>query len=180
MTYRNKSIVGLDPHEMLNKGVAYMPQGRSVFPAMTVKENLKVGAYSLKDKNKARDNLEKVFGLFPQLKAKQHHRAGFLSGGEQKMIEFGRILMIDPQLILLDEPSVGLAPVLARQTYELVTRIREEKKTFLIVDQNIRGVLEIADYGYVISLGQVRVEGKPEELMEQDQLKNIFIGGNKP
>ncbi len=159
-------ITGHEPQQILRKGMCYVLQRRSIFPYLSVEKNLKMGAYIREDKENIRKDTEGIFEVFPVLKKKRNHIAGNLSGGEQRMLEFARALMVHPKLILLDEPSAGLAPKVVKNTLGLITQMREkEGVTFLIVEQKVRTALEISDYGYVVELGKIRSKGNSEDLL---------------
>jgi branched-chain amino acid transport system ATP-binding protein len=160
-------ITHLSSHQMVDQGVLYIPQHQSVFPYMTVEENLELGAWSYRrDKQRLSEKLEANYERFPILKDRRRSPAGELSGGMQRMVEVGRVLMSDPKLILVDEPTAGLAVMLAREIYDLLVRLKEEGITILLVDQNIRQAIEIADYVYVLELGRNRHEGPREEFSD--------------
>jgi branched-chain amino acid transport system ATP-binding protein len=160
-------ITHLNSHQMVEHGVLYIPQHQSVFPYMTVEENLELGAWSYRrDRQRLSEKLEANYERFPILKDRRRSPAGELSGGMQRMVEVGRVLMSDPKLILVDEPTAGLAVMLAREIYDLLVRLKEEGITILLVDQNIRQAIEIADYVYVLELGRNRHEGPREEFSD--------------
>lgn len=167
-----ENIAGLPSHELVNYGVSYIPQQQSVFPHMTVEENLELGAWSFRrDRERIERKLAANYERFPILKDRRKSPAGELSGGMQRMVEVGRVLMTDPRLILVDEPTAGLAVMLARDIYQLLVGLKEEGITVLLVDQNIRQAIEIADYVYVLELGRNRHEGPREEF---DDLKKAL------
>ena len=167
-----EDIVGTPAHQLVNLGVSYIPQHQSVFPHMTVEENLELGAWSFRrDSDRIREKIEANYERFPILHERRRSPAGELSGGMQRMVELGRVMMTDPQLILVDEPTAGLAIMLARDIYDLLVKLKEEGVTILLVDQNIRQAIEIADYVYVLELGRNRHEGPREEF---DDLKKAL------
>ena len=164
--FDGNDITGHEPQQILRKGMCYVLQRRSIFPYLSVEKNLKMGAYIREDKENIAKDMEGVFELFPVLKEKRDHIAGNLSGGEQRMVEFARALMVHPKLILLDEPSAGLAPKVVKNTLGLISEMSEKEGiTFLIVEQKVRTVLEISDYGYVVELGRIRSKGNSEDLL---------------
>ncbi|MFQ5795720.1 MAG: ABC transporter ATP-binding protein [Candidatus Bipolaricaulia bacterium] len=173
--YRGQEITGRDPGNLLRQGIAYVLQRRSVFPQLSVYENLQMGAFIRNDDGVATD-IERVFEIFPVLKQKQHHPAQAMSGGEQRMLELGRALMIRPQLLLLDEPSAGLAPKVIDEIFAVLRRLNEEERlTLVIVEQNVRRILEFADYGYLLNQGQVELHGPCDELLSTEKLVKAFL-----
>lgn len=165
------------PEAIVKHGVVHVPEGRRVFPTLTVFENLKMGAYMRNDTAHVKEDIEKVYGLFPILKKYAKNHAGSLSGGEQQMLAIGRGLMARPQLLLLDEPSLGLAPKLVTEIFRIVETINSEDKTsILIVEQNARMALKIADYGYVLQVGKVVISGPSKELKEKDDVVRSYMG----
>ena len=163
-----KSILGLQPKDMLGQGIAYLIQGHSIFPKMTVHENLELGAWTLRhDREAVERAFDEVYEHYPRLKEKRNLLAGVLSGGEQRMLEIARLTMTSPRTILLDEPSVGLMPKLVDSVYEEIARLKEQRYTILMVDQNVKKSMEIADYVYVLQLGQNRHDGPQEEFLER-------------
>ncbi|HSM57980.1 MAG TPA: ABC transporter ATP-binding protein [Candidatus Sulfomarinibacteraceae bacterium] len=167
-----RDVTELSSHQLVHHGVSYIPQRQSVFPYMTVEENMELGAWSFRnEKARVRERIEANYERFPVLKDRRHSPAGELSGGMQRMVELSRVLMTDPRLILVDEPTAGLAVLLARDIYELLVGLKNEGITVLLVDQNIRQAIEIADYVYVLELGRNRHEGPREEF---DDLKKAL------
>ena len=176
--FDGENIAGLRADLVLRKGIAQVPQGHSAFPAMTIHENLLMGAYTLRDKVERERRLENVYAMFTMLKERHATRAGNLSGGQQKVLEIGRALMLSPRLMILDEPSLGLAPLTARSVFETIARLREEAGiTILMVEQNARSGLAIADRGYVLELGRERLEGKASELLDDPKIAQLYLGG---
>jgi len=170
--FAGQDIVGTPAHHLVHLGISYIPQHQSVFPHMTVEENLELGGWSFRqDATRIRQKIEANYERFPILRERRRSPAGELSGGMQRMVEVGRVLMTDPKLILVDEPTAGLAIMLARQVYDLLIRLKEEGITILLVDQNIRQAINIADYVYVLELGRNRHEGPREEF---DDLKKAL------
>jgi branched-chain amino acid transport system ATP-binding protein len=166
----------LAPHRYVQAGIAHCPENRRLFPRMSVEDNLKMGGF-IPDARKAYgERLEWVYGLFPRLRERRHQLAGTLSGGEQQMCAIGRALMSHPKLLLLDEPSAGLAPVIVMQVFDLVRRIRSEGFTVLIVEQNIRQALELADRAYLLEVGRVRLSGPVAELKGNEFLRQAYLG----
>lgn len=163
--FDGKQITGEKPYKLLRMGISYLTQERELFPEMTVEENLKLGAWLFKkDKRKVSEVLESVYDHYPFLRERKNQKAGSLSGGEQRMLELGRLLMVQPKLILLDEPTAGLSPKMANRIYSEIERLKEKKITVLLVDQNIRAAVQLADYVYVLEMGRVAVSGSKSEL----------------
>ncbi|MFQ5813130.1 MAG: ABC transporter ATP-binding protein [Anaerolineae bacterium] len=175
--FQGKDITGLRPDQVLGHGICMVPQGHSVFPEMSVWENLLMGAYTLNDRRVIQERLERVHEIFPLLQERRNERAGQLSGGQQKMVEMGRALMLEPSLMLLDEPSLGLEPRLSRAVFEKIKEVNDSGTSMLIVEQNARRGLEIADRGYVLELGQVRLEGEGQGMLEDPEIKRLYLGG---
>jgi branched-chain amino acid transport system ATP-binding protein len=176
LSFEGVSLAGRRADEIVARGIAHVPEGRRIFPALTVADNLKMGAFLPSARRAFRDSLERVYMLFPVLADRQQQRAGSLSGGEQQMLAIGRALMSRPKLILLDEPSMGLAPVMVLRLFDLIRRIREEGYTILIVEQNVRQVLKLVDRAYLLEAGSMTVEGRADELSEQDFVRKAYIG----
>ena len=164
------------PHRILELGIAHVPENRRLFPRMTVEDNLRMGAYIPAARAKFPQRLEFVYDLFPRLKERRAQYAGTMSGGEQQMCAIGRALMSEPRLLLLDEPSAGLAPVVVQQVFGLVQRIRASGLTVLIVEQNVRQVLRVVDRAYLLDAGTIRVSGTAAELMASDTIKEAYLG----
>ncbi len=176
--YGGKNIAGLPPHKIVALGISQSPEGRMVFANLTVHENLLLGAYLQKDKQIIRSELERVFVLFPRLKEREKQIAGTLSGGEQQMLAIGRALMGRPKLLLLDEPSLGLAPLLVKTIFEKIVEInREQGLTILLVEQNANLALEISHFGYVLETGKVVLQGDTCELRQNPKVKSAYLGG---
>jgi len=185
--FNGEKITNLEPNRLANKGISQSPEGRMILNGLTVEENLNVGAYSIKpevvDGKKISVNtlrkqtLKEVFDLFPVLKERRKQQASTLSGGEQQMLSIGRALMSRPKLLLLDEPSLGLAPLIVKDIFEKIKQIRDAGTTILIVEQNAYQTLKIADYVYVLELGKVKSEGTAKELLADDQLVKAYLGG---
>ncbi len=171
-----KSLIGLPPHKFVEEGIAHCPENRRLFPSMTVEDNLKIGAFIPAARKDYQDRLQWVFELFPLLLERRNQMAGTLSGGEQQMCAIGRALMSKPKLLLLDEPSAGLAPVIVMQVFELVRRIREEGFTVLLVEQNIQQALELVDRAYLLEVGTVKMTGSSKELMDNEAIRKSYMG----
>jgi branched-chain amino acid transport system ATP-binding protein len=169
-------LAGRRAHEIVARGIAHVPEGRRIFPALSVADNLKMGAFLPAARAHYAETIERVYGLFPALAERQRQRAGTLSGGEQQMLAIGRALMSRPKIILLDEPSMGLAPVMVLRLFDLIRRVREEGYTILIVEQNVRQVLKLVDRAYLLEVGRIRMEGRADELAEQDFVRKAYVG----
>lgn len=174
ITYGGRRIDGIPAHELIGLGICHVPEGRHVFPRMTVYENLEMGAYRFK--NMDDDTLEHVFELFPRLKERLKQQAGTLSGGEQQMLAIGRALMGKPRLLLLDEPSMGLAPLVVRQIFEIVREINATGVTVLLVEQNASQALGLADRGYVLETGEIVLTGTGQGLLADDRVRAAYLG----
>jgi branched-chain amino acid transport system ATP-binding protein len=170
------SLTGLAAHQIVAHGIAHVPEGRRLFPALTVADNLKMGAFLPAARAHHAESLERVYSLFPVLAERRTQRAGSMSGGEQQMLAIGRALMSRPKLILLDEPSMGLAPVMVLRLFDLIRRVREEGYTILVVEQNVRQVLKLVDRAYLLEVGRIRMEGRAAELAEQDFVRKAYMG----
>jgi branched-chain amino acid transport system ATP-binding protein len=174
--FKGENIEKLPPYEIVKKGLILIPEGRDIFPRMTVEENLKLGAYTANGKGNVKEAKEKVYQIFPVLKKKEKALAQTLSGGEQQMLVICRSLMSNPQLLILDEPSLGLAPIIVEKVLDTVRKINEEGVTVLLVEQNIRDSLDIADRGYVLEQGKIILEGKSKELLCNNHIKQVYMG----
>ncbi len=177
--FKGKDVTHAPPDRIVKKGCILVPEGRQLFPTMTVKENLILGAYTLFGRKKSSDanrNLEQIYEMFPILNGRQSQLAGTLSGGEQQMVAIGRGLMSNPDLILMDEPSMGLAPLIVKDIFKVVEALREQGKTVLIVEQNAKAVLGIADRGYVMETGSLVLEGSSEELLDNNDVRRAYLG----
>jgi branched-chain amino acid transport system ATP-binding protein len=175
--FAGQEITGLAPYEVLRLGLAYVPQGRIVFPQMTVLENLEMGAYIEPDRAKVREALERAYALFPVLSERQQQRAGSMSGGEQQMVAIGRALMTIPKLILLDEPSLGLSPKFVTLIFEKLVEMKQAGYTLMVVEQNAAKALSVADRGYALELGRNRFEGTGQRLLDDPEVKRLYLGG---
>jgi branched-chain amino acid transport system ATP-binding protein len=174
--YDGAPIAGLRPHVIARRGLALVPEGRGVFPQLTIEENLAMGAYSRDDKPAIASDIDRVFGLFPRLKERRRQTAGTLSGGEQQMLAIGRALMSRPKLLLLDEPSMGLAPLMVEKIFEVVRLIASEGVTMLLVEQNARLALEVSRRGYVLESGVVTLSGASAELLHNPRVREAYLG----
>jgi len=170
-------IVGFRPDQILGRGLGYVPQGRIVFNQMTVRENLELGAFVERDRNKIRDSMDYVFDLFPRLQERQKQLAGTMSGGEQQMLAMGRALMTRPKMIMMDEPSLGLSPRFVDEVFEKIVALSEEGLTIMLVEQNAARALEISHRGYVLELGQNRYEGDGQDLLDNQDVRRMYLGG---
>jgi branched-chain amino acid transport system ATP-binding protein len=164
------------PHKILETGIAHVPESRRLFPQLSVESNLKMGAFIPAARARFAERLDYVYDLFPRLKERRTQLAGTLSGGEQQMCAIGRALMSSPKLVLLDEPSMGLAPVIVQQVFDLVRRIRSEGYTVLIVEQNVRQVLKFVDRAYLLEVGRIKASGSADELLASDDVRNAYMG----
>ena len=171
-----KDVLATPPHRIVSLGIAHVPENRRLFPRLSVEDNLKMGAFMPEARARHDERLDFVFGLFPRLKERRHQFAGTMSGGEQQMCAIGRALMSDPKLLLLDEPSAGLAPVVVQQVFELLKRIRAGGLTVLIVEQNVQQVLRVVDRAYLLEAGTIRASGTAAEMMESDTIKQAYLG----
>ena len=177
VSFQGQDIGGLSPDRVMRQGICHSPEGREIFPFLTVAENLMMGSFTRGDKDEIARDLEMCFGYFPRLKERAAQRAGQLSGGEQQMLAISRALMGRPKLLLLDEPSLGLSPILVTQIFEIVKRInRERGVSILLVEQNAHIALKTADYGYVLEVGRIVMEDNCAALMEKDDIKEFYLG----
>jgi len=171
------STTGLRPDRLVRLGIGYVPQGRIVFKDMTVVENLEMGAFTVGDKSRIRQTMEQVFALFPRLGERPKQMAGTMSGGEQQMLAMGRALMVEPRLVLMDEPSLGLAPLFVELVFEKIVELRDNGMTLLLVEQNAAKSLSISDRGYVLELGRNRFTGSGAALLADDRVRQMYLGG---
>lgn len=171
-----RDITGLRPDAILKRGVSYVLQGRSVFPYMTVLENLEVGAYTRNDKKQIKKDIKAIFDTFPILDKRKINLACTLSGGEQRMLELGRALLLNPKVVLLDEPSIGLAPIFSEMIYEKIKEMNGMGITVVIVEQNVRKVLSMSDYGYLLELGKKRYEGPAKNFLSSYEIMKLYLG----
>ncbi|WP_279009715.1 ABC transporter ATP-binding protein [Synergistes jonesii] len=177
VTWKGKNITGMQPERVLESGIALCPEGRKIFPHLTVLENLRLGGYSCKSRGEADAAVERAFALFPRLRERSWQKGGTLSGGEQQMLAVGRALMSSPELVMFDEPSMGLAPILVEEVFEIIRQINKEGRTVLLVEQNAFAALKIADYAYVLEVGQITLQGKGEELLNDSRVISAYLGG---
>lgn len=171
-----KSLSNLNPREIVDRGVIHVPEGRRLFSTLTVLENLKLGAYVPRARSMFAESLERVFSLFPALNTRIDQKAGSLSGGEQQMLAIGRGIMAQPKLLMLDEPSLGLSPILVKTMFELISALNEQKTTILLVEQNIRQALKIAHQAYVLKTGEIAMSGRGDELLANEEIRKAYIG----
>lgn len=176
--FKDKSIYKAKPRHIVSNGLVQVPEGRHVFPGLSVYENLMMGAYLRKDKKGIAEDLQKVYERFPILEKRKNQDASTLSGGEQQMLAMGRALMARPQLLLLDEPSMGLAPILVKEIFNIIQDIQKTGTTILLVEQNARMALSIADYAYVLETGKISLQGPASELAQSEDVKNAYLGGS--
>lgn len=174
--FEGKEITRVPAHKIVGMGMAHVPEGRRVFANLTVLQNLKMGAYTRKDKNEIEQTLETVYTRFPRLKERQNQMAGTLSGGEQQMLAMGRALMSHPKIILMDEPSMGLSPIFVNEIFDIIQSVSASGTTVLLVEQNARKALSIADRAYVLETGNIVLEGKADELLHNDAIKKAYLG----
>ncbi len=175
--FEGESLLGIPPHTIVSKGMALCPEGRRVFLQMSVRENLEMGAFTRRDSAEIADSLEMVFDRFPRLKEREGQSAGTLSGGEQQMLAMGRALMSKPRLLMLDEPSMGLAPILVQEIFNIIKSLHETGTTVLLVEQNARMALSVADRAYVLETGRVSMSGNAANLVNDDRVKQAYLGG---
>jgi len=174
--FEDKEIQNLPPHIINRLGISLVPEGRRIFPNLTVMENLMMGAYNRKDKEGIKQDLEWVFSLFPRLAERKNQLGGTLSGGEQQMLAISRALMNRPKLLMMDEPSLGLAPILVEEVFEIIKKLNSEGITILLVEQNAVGALNISHYGYVLETGNITLEGPSKELLKNEEVKKAYLG----
>lgn len=176
VVFQDNVLNEIPPEKIVSFGIVQSPEGRQIFPELTVFENLKIGTYTRKDKENINDTFEKVYNHFPILKQREKQIAGTLSGGEQQMLAIGRALMAKPKLLLLDEPSLGLAPLIVKEIFEILKEINHEGTTILLVEQNAFQALSIAHYGYILETGKVVHEGKAENLKNDEKVRKAYLG----
>lgn len=177
IVYNGQNITKVPSHKIVKMGMTQVPEGRRVFQELSVYDNLLMGAYTGKDKKKIKDDLESVYEKFPRLAERKNQIAGTLSGGEQQMLAMGRALMSNPKLLMLDEPSMGLSPILVDQVFDIIKDIHKEGTTILLVEQNAGKALAIADRAYVLETGNITMTGKASELLSDDRIKKAYLGG---
>ena len=176
VTLDGKDLQKVSPNKIISMGLAHVPEGRHVFARMTVEENLRMGAYIIKDQKKISENLENVYSHFPRLKERSRQLAGTLSGGEQQMLATGRALMTNPKIVLMDEPSMGLSPLLVKEIFSIIQELHESGITILLVEQNAKMALAVADRAYVLETGCISMSGKASELAEDDRVRKAYLG----
>lgn len=176
ITYMGEDLLRVPPYKIVSLGLAHVPEGRRIFHNLTVYENLLLGSYVRKDKGNVADDIKKVFKQFPRLQERKKQLAGTLSGGEQQMLAFGRAILSDPELIVMDEPSMGLSPLLVSEVFELIKTIRDSGKTVLLVEQNAKKALSISNRAYVLETGKIILEGKASELINDERVKKAYLG----
>ncbi|MEH7402727.1 MULTISPECIES: ABC transporter ATP-binding protein [Bacillaceae] len=175
LIYKGEEIIKLQSHEIALKGIAHVPEGRRIFSKLSVKENLEMGAFSVKDKKLIAARMEMVFDYFPRLKERLSQKGGTMSGGEQQMLAIGRGLMMGPSLLMLDEPSMGLAPIIVEQIFEIIEQLNKQGMTILLVEQNAYQALQIAHRGYVIQTGEIQMVGEGKTLMNNEEVKKAYL-----
>ncbi|MDO7907116.1 ABC transporter ATP-binding protein [Paenibacillus sp. JX-17] len=173
--FAGKEISSWQPHRIAGSGIAHVPEGRKIFPKLTVKENLEMGAFSVKDKKLIKTRIEQAFAYFPRLKERYHQAGGTMSGGEQQMLAIARALMMNPEILLLDEPSMGLAPVLVDQIFDIIHELNEDGMTILLVEQNAYQALQVAHRGYVIQTGEIILQDDAARLLANDQIQEAYL-----
>lgn len=177
ITFNGQSTTGLSADQVVQKGLIHVPEGREIFPILSIEDNLKMGAYTRNDKEQIREDMRMVYDYFPILKERQHQAAGTLSGGQQQMLAIGRGLMARPKLMLLDEPSLGLSPRLVKEIFAIVRRLNQEQSvTLLLVEQNARAALQLADHAFVMELGRIVMDGPADVLAESSDIKMFYLG----
>jgi branched-chain amino acid transport system ATP-binding protein len=176
VSWNGENLTGMMTKDIVRKGVVLVPEGRRVFPNLTVDENLSLGAFSRTDKPAIASDRDKVFSLFPRLKERMKQKAGTLSGGEQQMLAVGRALMSRPKLLMMDEPSLGLAPLIVKMIFDIVREINREGTTVLLIEQNAKAALEVADHGYVLETGRITLTGSGKELLADDRVRSAYLG----
>lgn len=179
VTYNGEDFTNLRTMDIVKKGIVLSPEGRRVFANLTVEENLILGAYTVNDKSAIDKEMKKVYELFPRLKERSWQKSGTLSGGEQQMLAVGRALMVKPKVLMLDEPSLGLAPLLVKDIFEIIKELHRQGNTILLVEQNAKKALEVADYAYVLETGQLTLQGEGKELLNDEKVKAAYLGEAK-
>ncbi|HHW14863.1 MAG TPA: ABC transporter ATP-binding protein [Firmicutes bacterium] len=177
VTFLGEDITRKDPSEIVRRGLCHIQEGRHIFPYLTVEENLIMGSYGNPERGRFQTNLAMVYDLFPRLRERRRQNGGTLSGGEQQMLAIGRGLMLDPKLMMLDEPSLGLAPILVEQIFDLILQIRDQGRTILLIEQNANMALQISDRGYVLETGRIAMEGAAEDLEADPRVVSAYLGG---
>jgi branched-chain amino acid transport system ATP-binding protein len=175
--FNGEDITGRSPRELLARGVCYVPQGRNIFPELSVRHNLELGGVATHAPDELERRVEAIMDRFPMLRQKAEAQASTLSGGQQKLLEIGRSLLLEPKLLLIDEPSIGLSPLLVRETFEILLALRDRGVTILMVEQNARSALQISDFGIVLELGRTRMQAPADELLADPRVGQLFLGG---
>jgi branched-chain amino acid transport system ATP-binding protein len=176
ITYGDKNLLGMKTQDMVRQGITLVPEGRRVFPNLTVLENLKIGAFARNDEKNIKEDMELVYSLFPRLKERTWQLAGTLSGGEQQMLAVGRALMSRPKLMMMDEPSLGLAPLIVKDIFNIIKEVNKQGVTILLIEQNANAALHIADIGYVMETGRITMKGTGAELLANPDVKKAYLG----
>jgi len=176
VSWNGTKLTGMQTKDIVALGIALVPEGRRIFANLTVEENLILGAYTRTNKREIKADMERVFGLFPRLKERLRQKGGTLSGGEQQMLAVARALMTKPKLLMMDEPSLGLAPMISKMIFDIIRTINRDGTTVLLVEQNAKAALEIADYGYVLETGRITLEGTGRELLADDRVRKAYLG----
>jgi branched-chain amino acid transport system ATP-binding protein len=174
--FNNQKIDALEPYEIVSLGISYCPEGRDIFANLSVYENLKVGGYLVKDRREFKSNLNRIYELFPRLQERRNQIAGSLSGGEQQMLAIGRALMSTPSVLLLDEPSLGLAPIIMESIFETIKQVNSSGTSILLVEQNVSLALDLAERAYVLEKGEIKLSGEGKDLRESEYVKNSYLG----
>lgn len=174
--FEGQDLTKIPAHKIVSLGMAHVPEGRRVFSDLSVLENLKMGAFTRKDKNEINESLQKIYARFPRLEERKNQRAGTLSGGEQQMLAMGRALMSNPKIILMDEPSMGLSPILVNEIFDIIQSVSKSGTTVLLVEQNAKKALSIADRAYVLETGSIVLEGNAGDLLNNDSIKKAYLG----
>ena len=176
VTFEGKDITNATPSQVLQAGIAFVPQGRNVFPLMTVEQNLRLGAYTRNSGPQLDEDIDRVYQTFPMLKDARKKRATDLSGGQQQMLEMGRAMLLTPKLLLLDEPSIGLAPIVFKEIFRMIEALRKQNQTILMVEQNASQALDISDYAYVLELGTNKFEGTGKDIQNDARIRQLYLG----
>jgi branched-chain amino acid transport system ATP-binding protein len=176
VSYDNRNLAGISTKDIVKMGITLVPEGRRIFPDLTIFENLTLGAYTRSNSAEIKEDMDWVFSLFPRLKERKNQLGGTLSGGEQQMLAVGRALMSKPKILMMDEPSLGLAPLMVKEIFNIVKKIHDEGVTILLIEQNAKAALQIADYGYVLETGQIVLEGTGYDLSMNDDVRKAYLG----
>lgn len=175
--FDGKDITKVQPHKIVEMGLVQVPEGRQIFTKLSVEENLRMGAYTMKDPQRQKENRERAMELFPILRERAHQAAGTLSGGEQQMLAIARALMSSPRMLLLDEPSMGLSPIMTQQVFSVLQQLKQEGITIFLIEQNAYDALEISDRAYILETGRISLEGRSSDLITDERVKNAYLGG---